>query len=251
MVPAFAASSDFAISKPAGQPCPNLADDFRCSIHAQLRDRGFPGCTAYDCFGAGQHVTQVTFGGRTWRESPDLARQMFPAFEVVRVLHELLWHLTQAIAVPAARPLEAELRQARAKTLRHTYLDPQGLVDLDLAAHREGVSALLRRASELARSGEPASARSFRGADLVGRPFADQDLRGADFRGALLVAADLRGADLRRADLLGADLRGADLRGADLRTSLFLTQPQVNAAQGDGSTRLPAALRPPAHWAAD
>ena len=70
VAPAFAASADFAIDKPAGVACPNLADDFRCGIHAQLRDRGFPGCTVFDCFGAGQHITQGTFGGRTWRESP-------------------------------------------------------------------------------------------------------------------------------------------------------------------------------------
>ena len=46
--PAFSASADFAISKPAGQPCPNLHPDFRCSIHDRLRPRGFGGCTAYD-----------------------------------------------------------------------------------------------------------------------------------------------------------------------------------------------------------
>lgn len=248
-MPAFAASADFALSKPAAQPCPHLADDFQCRIHAQLRDRGFPGCTAYDCFGAGQHVTQVTFRGRTWRESPNLAPQVFAAFEVVRALHELLWYLTQALALRAACPLEGELRQARDATLRHTLLGPQGLADLDLAAHREQVAGLLSRASELARRGQPACSRSFRRGDLVGRPLVGQDLRGADLRGALLLGADLRDSDLRRADLLGADLRGADLRGADLHTTLFLTQSQVGGARGDGSTRLPATLRPPAHWA--
>jgi uncharacterized membrane protein len=50
----FAASADFAIDKPAGAVCPNLEADFRCGIHARLRAEGFPGCTAYDCFGAGQ-----------------------------------------------------------------------------------------------------------------------------------------------------------------------------------------------------
>jgi uncharacterized protein YjbI with pentapeptide repeats len=73
-------------------------------------------------------------------------------------------------------------------------------------------------------------------------------LRGADFRGSLLIAADLRGADLRDCDLLGADLRDARLEGADLTGCLFLTQSQVGSARGDASTRLPAALRRPAHW---
>src|SRR6188768_3666781 len=77
VAPAFAASADFAIDKPAGSPCPNLQADFRCGIHAELRERGFPGCEVFDCFGAGQQLTQVTFGGRTWREDRALAAQQF------------------------------------------------------------------------------------------------------------------------------------------------------------------------------
>ena len=42
VVPAFAASADFAIDKPAGVPCPNLQPDSRCGIHESLRPRGFP-----------------------------------------------------------------------------------------------------------------------------------------------------------------------------------------------------------------
>ena len=57
-----------------------------------------------------------------------------------------------------------------------------------------------------------------------------------------------RRLDLGTADLLGADLRNADLRGADLSRSLFLTQPQVTAARGDASTRLPSVLQRPVHW---
>ena len=50
-------------------------------------------------------------------------------------------------------------------------------------------------------------------------------------------------------DLLGVDLRGADVSGADLSGALFLTQPQVNAARGDGRSALPGRLVRPAHWA--
>jgi hypothetical protein len=38
------------------------------------------------------------------------------------------------------------------------------------------------------------------------------------------------------------------VRGTDLRTCLFLTQPQVEAARGDASTGIPAVLTRPAHW---
>ncbi|MEP6561363.1 MAG: pentapeptide repeat-containing protein, partial [Nakamurella sp.] len=96
----FAASADFAINKAAGHPCPNLRTDFRCGIHNSLRQNGFPGCTVFDCFGAGQQVAQVTFGGRDWRQAPDTAEQMFEVFTVMRGLHELLWYLTEAAQLP-------------------------------------------------------------------------------------------------------------------------------------------------------
>ena len=69
----FFASADFAIDKPAGRPCPQPAAGFPLRHPHPLRERGFPGCTVYDCFGAGQQVAQVTFGGRDWRQAPETA----------------------------------------------------------------------------------------------------------------------------------------------------------------------------------
>ncbi|GAA2720781.1 MULTISPECIES: pentapeptide repeat-containing protein [Streptomyces] len=244
----FAASADFAVDKPAGKPCTNLQQDFGCGIHARLREKGFTGCTVYDCFGAGQKVSQVTFGGRDWRSEPALRQPMFEAFPVVRHLHELLSYLTEALALPQARPLHAELRTALEETERLTLGTPEELAALDLAAHREGVSALLLRTSELVRSAAGRKTRNHRGADLMGARLRGADLRGANLRGAYLIAADLGGADLRGADLIGADLRDANLAGADLTGSLFLTQPQLHAARGDAATKLPAGLTRPAHW---
>ncbi|HEU4784906.1 MAG TPA: hypothetical protein VFS83_16330, partial [Ktedonobacterales bacterium] len=60
VAPTFAVSADFAINKRAGKPCPNLHSDFRCGIHTRLREKGFRGCAVYDCFGAGQKVSQLT-----------------------------------------------------------------------------------------------------------------------------------------------------------------------------------------------
>jgi len=85
-------------------------------------------------------------------------------------------------------------------------------------------------------------------ADLIGARLAGADLKGANLRGARLIGADLSRADLSLADLTGADLRGADLRGADLTSCLFLTQAQLDAAEGDTGTRLPPPLTRPAHW---
>jgi uncharacterized protein YjbI with pentapeptide repeats len=248
VAPAFSASADFAIAKDAGQPCPNLQPDFRCGIHARLRQRGFPGCVAYDCLGAGQKVVQVTFGGQDWRRTPGIAEQMFRVFTIMRQLHELLWYLDEALTLPSARPLRRELSLAFEETERRTRDRPEALVDMDMAAYRRDISALLRRASELARAGLRDQAVDLAGAGLIGKDLARADLCGASLRGAYLTGADLRGADLSAADLTGADLRGADLRGADLTGSMFLTQSQIDAAAGDASTRLPPSLARPAHW---
>ncbi|MFE7857441.1 pentapeptide repeat-containing protein [Streptomyces sp. NPDC057403] len=247
----FAASADFALDKAAGTPCPNLRDDHRCGIHARLRQKGFTGCTVYDCFGAGQQVSQVTFGGQDWRTGPrDRARRMFDVFPVVRQLHELLWYLTEALDLPAARPVHADLRRALEQTRELTRQTPEELAGLDVGAHRQQVNVLLLKTSELVRAGVHGRRKDRRGADLMGARLKGADLRGANLRGAYLIAADLTGADLRHADLIGADLRDADLSDADLTGAFFLTQPQLTAARGSAGTRLPASVTRPAHWAA-
>jgi uncharacterized protein YjbI with pentapeptide repeats len=252
---AFSKSADFAFDKDAGEPCVNLDDDFRCQIHPHLRDRGFKGCTVFDCFGAGQKVTQQTFAGRTWRQAPASADQIFAVFAVVRQLHEILWYLDESLTLPQAQPLRVELEAAYDEIERLTDLTPADLLAIDLPNHRDRVNVLLARVSALVRADSPprgpvsGAEQAIRpGADLIGARLAGHALRGANIRGAYLIGADLRRADLRGADLIGADLRDADLGGADLSHALFLTQLQVNAARGDAATTLPASLRRPSHW---
>jgi hypothetical protein len=249
VAPAFSVSADFAIDKPAGQPCPNLREDFRCAIHARLRPRGFAGCAAFDCFGAGQQVTQVTFAGRDWSADPGLAAPMFAAFGVMRQLHELLWYLNEALALGPADPLRSELDEVLAATKHTTNSGPDELVALDVNAIRDRANAVLLRASDQVRERAGGPAPDLRGADLAGKDLRGADLTGASLRGALLIGADLRDADLSYADLTGADLRGANLAGANLETSLFTSQPQLDSARGDPHTKLPSRLIWPSHWA--
>ena len=256
VAPAFAASADFAIDKPAGHACPHLREDDRCAIHADLRERGFPGCTVFDCFGAGQQTVQVTFAGAPrWRDSPERAAAVFAAFGVQRLLHELLWYLAEALALPAAAPLHRELAAAHERATGLAAAGPDELAAVDAGALQAEAGALLLSVSELARAGVRPRAggrrrSDRRNADLVGADLRRGDLRGVSLRGALLIGADLRGADLHLTDLLGADLRGADVRGTDLSVALFLTRRQVAGARGDATTRLPAGLEHPTHWEA-
>jgi uncharacterized protein YjbI with pentapeptide repeats len=234
----FSKSADFAIDKPAGEPCPNLDDTFRCTIHGKLRQSGFQGCTVYDCFGAGQEISRRA--GQSWREQP--GQQMFAALPILRQLHELLWYLTEALEYKA---FEAELRTAIARV--EDVSRTADLTTVDVVAERAAVNELLLQTSQLVR-GKQSKKKERRGADLIGARLRGADLRKANLRGAYLIGADLRDADLRQADLIGADLRDADVRGADLTGALFVTQAQVNAARGDHATKLPEAVTRPSHW---
>ncbi len=143
VAPALVRSPEFALSKDAHTPCPNLEPDFRCAIHPQLAKMGFAGCVTYDCHGAGQHVTQLLFGGRSWAELDEPA-SMFDAFMHARELFEQLSLLETALALEAPPELQARLRArtARVRSLATGTL-PE-LMQINLAAEREITRQLLR-----------------------------------------------------------------------------------------------------------
>lgn len=254
MALAFARSADFAIDKPAGEPCPNLQQDNRCGIHHVLDVQGFRGCSVFTCFGAGQRVS-AHFADRDWRVDPAARRAMVAALPIVRALHEVVRHLDEAVGFGLGGSLEMDLRRVRdevwalagAPAVDGDGLDANGPDRDGMESHAQGldpdgagrchVGSDARAAHAIDLDGVRASANELllsasvrqrdHLADELGarRPF--RDLRGADLMGASLRGADLRcaslrgallvGADLRRADLRGADLTGADLRDADLR----------------------------------
>jgi hypothetical protein len=208
---------------------------------------------AYDCFGAGQLVTRVTFGGADWRTGPHPAEAVFDAFETVRRLQELRWYVRQAEAVAGEGPLAEELAAAGAELASLTRSDADRLAGLDVDALRERVAPLLRRTAELARaavlrvsgtsaapggSGAPAAPRG------KGRGAAAGQGKGAGprGRGRGRDRSDRRGADLAGRDLLGADLRGVDLRGASLRGALLIAA-DLRGARLDAADLIGADLR--------
>lgn len=250
----FTRSADFPVDKPAGSPCHNLAPDFSCTIHDRLRPRGFRGCTVFDCFGAGQNVSQGLFAGKSWLENPDSKTEMFSAFAAARQLHEMLWYLSEA----QARTFDPDI-SGRAAELRTTIEQAVGgelsdLLALDLQdLHSHVRSTLIEvseevRASYLAGGDDHLNSALKPGADLIGKDLRSLSLCGADLRGAYLIAADLRASDLSGVDVLGADLRDARVDGADLSKALYVTQPQLNAAKGNPTTSLPSDLVMPSHW---
>jgi hypothetical protein len=113
----------------------------------QNRDYG----SVFDCFGAGQHVTQVTFGGADWQGSPAIATSMFTVFAVMRQLKQLLWYVAEGLTLLPAGPLHDELYLAWEETERLTNAGPDELAVVNATAHRQEVGGLLERVSQVAR----------------------------------------------------------------------------------------------------
>ena len=76
-------------------------------------------------------------------------------------------YLTEALTLPPARRLHGDLSLALEDTERLTHHSPDALRELDLAAHRRDVNALLLRTSELARADVRPEKKDRSGADLT------------------------------------------------------------------------------------
>jgi uncharacterized protein YjbI with pentapeptide repeats len=248
----FIKSVDFAVDKDGGAPCKNLQSDFRCGIHEDLRGKGYKGCTVYECFGAGQKVSQFTYKGKDWRENKSTAKEMFHVFPIMQQLHEMLYYLQEAVNLVETRSIHSEIQKVLDETVALTKLNPVSLMNLNVSNHRALVNELLLKTSELVRlkvkKDKNLQKKVGKGMDLIGAKLKGANLKGMSWRGTFLIAADLRESDLRYCDFIGSDLRDANLHGANLQGSIFLTQAQVNATEGDKYTKLPSHLNVPKHW---
>lgn len=248
-------SEDFPINKPAGQPCVHLADSYACTIHSELREQGFKGCTVYDCLGAGQFVSQVTFGGESWREQINNGMLMFTVLPIMTQVHELLFYISDMLDRSIPKREAHPLRRLLDELLIFRELPPEQMTGMALMTFRQQARPLFVRLSEDIRSeglkwiGLTLTSRHEQDrADLIGKNLTRHDVRGTCYRGALLIGANLRGQDLSYVDFMGADVRGLDVRAAVLTESLFLTQMQVNSMNGDRHTILAPAYTRPSHW---
>ena len=252
----FSTLDGFPTDKKAGVPCPNLQNNNMCRVHSELSELGYKGCLAFDCFGAGQKVSQLTYQGVDWRVDPKTATEMFDVFLVMRQLHELLWYLSDALSLPSTLSLHPELCLLIEETEELTQGRPEEIIKIDLTLQRNKVNEMLLKVSQLVRNetrkGVPSpfitNTKNGKRMNLMARDLRKKDLRGADLRGACLIAADLRGNDLCGTDVIGADFRDTDIRGTDLVDCLYLTQAQLNAAKGNNETKIPISLDRPKHW---
>lgn len=243
----FLQSADFACNKEGETPCTNLEENNRCSIHDDLRVKGFKGCTVFECFGAGQKVSQHTYKGKSWREDSEMAKEMFHIFPIMHGLHEMLVYLYEAVYLEVTKEIHKELWQLIKETEQVSYEKASKLLVFDMLSHREKVNLSLKKVSKIVRSQAKKTRRKEK-KDYIGKKLKHANFQGVNLRGAWFIAADIRGANFQYTDLIGADFRDADIRGADFTNSIFLTQVQIQSANGDKNTKLPSTLKKPDHW---
>lgn len=242
----FSKIDGFPEDKPPGQPCKNLLPDFRCRVHSALAEKGLTGCRAYDCFGAGQHVVQYHYQGKSWAELPEQAGEMTEVFFLLWRLYQMRWYLCEAGMICSGLSLKQQVDGLILENKNRAGQPPAELLTMDLTPHKKRVDQALKEAAKTVSANF--STKPLGGGDLIGKSFRGKNLDGQDFSMALLLAADLEGCSLYGANFLGADLRDANLKNTDLRQSLFLTQGQVNAACGNKNTKLPLWLDVPSAW---
>lgn len=122
---AFDQGREFAFNKNPGEPCHNLSGN-RCTIHSDLVQKGFSGCVAYDCLGAGNRVIQEVFEGRSWRQDTRLVGPMMEAFASMREVHKRIDLLRAAHTFGLASENE-QMRVQLLAQLEHQQWDEDAL----------------------------------------------------------------------------------------------------------------------------
>ncbi len=244
----FSKTDGFPTDKVAGKPCVNLMSDFRCTIHSRLVECKMKGCLAYDCFGAGQIVTQSIYKGLDWKSKPEISEQMFKVFLIVWQLHQMLWYLAEALTLIDDEKIISDINLLIIENEKMTKLSPEDISNLDIDKYKVKVNQILKDVTKLICTSSNNVANNRKVFDFIGKNFKKQNLNGKDFSMALLIAANLEGCSLHGTNFLGADLRDVNVKNTDLSKSIFLTQGQINSAKGNKNTILPAYLSLPTSW---
>lgn len=235
----------FPENKEAGIPCKCLMPDFRCTIHSKLSEKNMRGCLAYDCFGAGQKVTQDCFPNINWKTHPEKANEIFEVFLIVFQLHQMQWYLLESLTLISAQPLKSSIKALIAENEEIANLPSDKILQFDIEKYRSKVNSVLKQVSDLIAVD---SVNETNRKDYFGKNFKKANLNGKNLSMALMIAANLEGCSLKGTNFLGVDLRDANIKNTDLSGSVFLTQMQINSAKGNRNTKLPKSLSHPESW---
>lgn len=243
----FSKIDGFPENKTAGKPCTKLRKDYRCNIHNELEKRNMKGCIGYDCFGAGQHVTQYIYKGDTWQSSKGKAKEIFDVFICVFQLYQIRYFLEESTLIIPAKEFWNDIENLIKENEALCNSTPQGILNIDIEAYRNRINNILKQVSASVLKCFK-SCDNNRLMDFLGRSFKNRDMSGIDLSMKLLIAANFQGCKFHGTIFLGADTRDTNFSDADLREAVFLTQGQINSAKGNKNTKLPKHLDYPDTW---
>ena len=140
---AFDQGQWFGFSKASNEPCRHLQRTNRCAIHASLARLGQAGCANYDCYGAGQRVSEL-FPGKDWRRNPEAAERMFAVFNTLQPLNELraLLHAAARLELPEACAAERSTLLLRLDAISRVGVDE--FASIHVAPEQARVHTFLR-----------------------------------------------------------------------------------------------------------
>lgn len=140
----FDRGESFGFDKPADVACHYLDASCRCGIHGELAARGQAGCAGYDCYGAGQRITQELFAGVSWQRDPEARAPLLEAFRRLTRVHELRLLLHEAERLMLSRPRAREREQLLTRLEPAHGLSRERLAALELAELEAAVQGWLR-----------------------------------------------------------------------------------------------------------
>lgn len=241
----FSKLDGFPKNKEAGTPCHHLQETYQCNIHATLKQRGLKGCMSYDCFGAGQYITQRLYTKPDWKSiMRNNAEQIFQSYSTILHIQQTLWYLNECSRLCLSG---AEHQSIHALCQEGTLLKEQSietLATLNLQPFTHKANTFLKNVCHMYATQKSTN----KSKNYLGKDLSKQQLQGYDFSMSLLIGANLEDAELYGAMFLGTDMRDTNICNTDLRHCLFLTQIQMNAAKGNDKTLLPAHISRPTTW---
>lgn len=243
----FSKMDGFPENKIAGKPCTKLQNNYRCKIHHELGKRNMKGCIGYDCFGAGQHVTQCIYKGETWQTSQEQSKEIFDVFVMVFQLYQIRYFLEEAMTVIPAKKLWSDIRNLIKENEALCNSRPQIILDIDIDNYRNKINNVLKQVCAcIIKCFNRSDNKGL--TDFFGRNFKNRDMSGLDLSMKLLIATNFDSCIFNGTIFLGADTRDTNFSNADLREAVFLTQGQINSAKGNLNTKLPQYLDYPVTW---
>ena len=233
----------FPENKSADTPCKHLESNFKCNIHTQLLKKNMKGCLIYECFGAGQKVTQLYKSVGNWSSNPGQRKEIYQIFLIMTKLYQMRWYLIQAFDLNVSLEINDKITALIQENEQLAGLHPNKLLSYNLDKYREKTNHILKIIIDQISAPQTEKSKNY-----LGMNFRGKNLNGKDFSMSLLIATNLEHCSLKKAIFLGANMRDANVKNTDLSQSLFLTQMQINSAKGNSATKLPLYLSRPSSW---